>query len=213
MRGRTAVVLEAVGDDYDVYSDGFGGVSASTGLATVLGWIGHEQQWRGGDSEILALLSPRATAVRTIYSTTDVEQAVRIGGKDRLAHRESFEHRQRRAFPERGKHLDVERRDRACDVLRESAKDEAIALLNAELDKNGYAALRKGRTLVICTKEEAKKRELPVKSGNRPEDIPKNAEMVTQIIPVRFISRDHLVANKRAAGRKKDLADLEALGE
>jgi hypothetical protein len=32
-------------------------------------------------------------------------------------------------------------------------------------------------------------------------------------VPVRFISRDHLVTNKRAAGRKKDLADLEALGE
>ena len=32
-------------------------------------------------------------------------------------------------------------------------------------------------------------------------------------VPVRFIGRDHLVMNKRAAGRKKDLADLEALGE
>jgi len=32
-------------------------------------------------------------------------------------------------------------------------------------------------------------------------------------IRVRFISRKHFVANKRAIGRKKDLADLEALGE
>src|SRR5262249_39056868 len=31
-------------------------------------------------------------------------------------------------------------------------------------------------------------------------------------VPVRFISRNHLVTNKRAIGRKKDLADLEALG-
>ena len=32
-------------------------------------------------------------------------------------------------------------------------------------------------------------------------------------VPVRFIARNHLIMNKRAAGRKKDLADLEALGE
>ena len=32
-------------------------------------------------------------------------------------------------------------------------------------------------------------------------------------VPVRFIGRAHLVANKRASGRKKDIADLEALGE
>jgi len=32
-------------------------------------------------------------------------------------------------------------------------------------------------------------------------------------VPVRFISRDHFLINKRAAGRKKDLADIEALGE
>jgi len=32
-------------------------------------------------------------------------------------------------------------------------------------------------------------------------------------VPVRFIGRHDFVVNKRAAGRKKDLADLEALGE
>jgi hypothetical protein len=32
-------------------------------------------------------------------------------------------------------------------------------------------------------------------------------------IPTRFIGRDQLIANKRALGRKRDLADLEALGE
>ncbi len=67
-------------------------------------------------------------------------------------------------------------------------REEALDLLNSALDKNGYTAVRNGRTLTIWTKDEAKKRDLPVKSGNRPEDIPKNDEMVTQIIPVRFIS-------------------------
>lgn len=32
-------------------------------------------------------------------------------------------------------------------------------------------------------------------------------------VPVHYIGREKYVANKRAAGRKKDLADLEALGE
>jgi hypothetical protein len=32
-------------------------------------------------------------------------------------------------------------------------------------------------------------------------------------IPVAYIGRDQIVANKRALGRKRDLADLEALGE
>ncbi len=31
--------------------------------------------------------------------------------------------------------------------------------------------------------------------------------------PVSFISREDLVANKKATGRKKDAADIEALGE
>ena len=32
-------------------------------------------------------------------------------------------------------------------------------------------------------------------------------------LPVAFLGREQLIANKRASGRKKDLADLEALGK
>lgn len=32
-------------------------------------------------------------------------------------------------------------------------------------------------------------------------------------LPVHYIGREDLIANKRALGRKKDLADLEAIGE
>jgi hypothetical protein len=32
-------------------------------------------------------------------------------------------------------------------------------------------------------------------------------------IPVFFIGREQFISNKRALGRKKDFADLEALGE
>ena len=74
-----SVVLEAVavddaaaqrcGGSYN--GDGYGGVSAATGLPTVLGWAGHQQQWRGGDAKALAELGPRCAAVDTIYSTTD----------------------------------------------------------------------------------------------------------------------------------------------
>jgi hypothetical protein len=38
------VVVEAIGGDYNEY----GHTSVYTGLPTVLGWPGHEEQWRGG---------------------------------------------------------------------------------------------------------------------------------------------------------------------
>lgn len=70
-----AVILEAVGPAYDTGGLGYAGVSAATGLATVMGWEGHEGQWRGGQPEILAEIGPRAADVATIYSTPDVELA------------------------------------------------------------------------------------------------------------------------------------------
>ncbi|GCE23365.1 DUF2298 domain-containing protein [Dictyobacter kobayashii] len=38
----TPVIVEAVGDDYT----GYARVSALTGLPTIMGWVGHEYQWR-----------------------------------------------------------------------------------------------------------------------------------------------------------------------
>ena len=74
-------------------------------------------------------------------------------------------------------------------------RNEAVDLLNSVLNKNGYAAIRDGRTLTIVDKNDAKTREIPVKTGNNPDEIPKNAEIVTQIIPIRFVEARQLVSD------------------
>ena len=74
-------------------------------------------------------------------------------------------------------------------------RDEAVDLLNAVLNKNGYAAIREGRTLTIVDKNDAKNRDIPVKSGYNPEAIPNNAEIVTQIIPIRFVEARQRVSD------------------
>ncbi|HEY8477787.1 MAG TPA: DUF2298 domain-containing protein [Chloroflexota bacterium] len=64
LRERVAgrpVVLEAVGGDYTEY----GRVSAYSGLPTVLGWVGHELQWRGASPE----LTRRQQDVERMYTT------------------------------------------------------------------------------------------------------------------------------------------------
>ncbi|MBM3860112.1 MAG: hypothetical protein FJ395_10720 [Verrucomicrobia bacterium] len=71
-------------------------------------------------------------------------------------------------------------------------KDEAIDLLNSMLNKNGYAAIRNGRKLTIFSKTDAVRRDIPVKTGNDPEAVPKNDELVTQIIPIRFVEATQL---------------------
>ena len=72
-------------------------------------------------------------------------------------------------------------------------KDEAVDLLNSVLNKNGYAAIRDGRTLTIVDKNDAKTRDIPIKVSNDPDAIPKNDEIVTQIIPIRFVDAGDLV--------------------
>lgn len=75
------------------------------------------------------------------------------------------------------------------------SQNEALNILDTALTKNGLSALRNGRTLTIVSKETAKRRDIPVKSGNDPEVIPKNDEIVTQIIPIHFITAAQLVQN------------------
>lgn len=67
------------------------------------------------------------------------------------------------------------------------SKDEAVELLNSVLNRNGFAAIRHGRTLTIVNKDEAKTKDIPVILESDPDKIPKTDEMVTQIMPVKYI--------------------------
>lgn len=72
-------------------------------------------------------------------------------------------------------------------------KEEAVDVLNSVLAKNGFAALRNGRTLTIVSRDEAKKRDIPVRSGSDPAGIPKSDEFVTQILPIRYVNATQLI--------------------
>ena len=61
------VLLEAVGGSYSH----FGMVSASTGLPTLLGWPGHELEWRGSSEP----QAGRQEAVERAFTTTDPAEA------------------------------------------------------------------------------------------------------------------------------------------
>jgi type II secretory pathway component GspD/PulD (secretin) len=74
-------------------------------------------------------------------------------------------------------------------------RNEAVDLLNSVLNRNGYAAIREGQTLTILNKNDAKTSRIPVKIGNSPTNVPNNAEIVTQIIPIRFIDARQLVSD------------------
>lgn len=60
-------IAEAVGGSYT----NFGRISRLSGLPTVLGWIGHELQWRGGVEEI----GSRQQDIEKLYQTNDWEIA------------------------------------------------------------------------------------------------------------------------------------------
>jgi YYY domain-containing protein len=64
------VVAESIGGSYT----GYARISAHTGLPTVLGWPGHESQWRGGSEE----MGTREADIRTLYLTSNWEEAKRI---------------------------------------------------------------------------------------------------------------------------------------
>ncbi|MBA4420775.1 MAG: hypothetical protein C0391_06480 [Anaerolinea sp.] len=61
------VVLEAVGGSYS----GYARVATLTGQPNLLGWPGHESQWRGGGEE----MGSRQSDIETIYSTPDWQEA------------------------------------------------------------------------------------------------------------------------------------------
>ncbi|RYD45105.1 MAG: hypothetical protein EOP83_31005, partial [Verrucomicrobiaceae bacterium] len=75
--------------------------------------------------------------------------------------------------------------------------EETVDLLNSVLYEKGYTAIRNGRILKIVSRTNAPKRDLPVEMGSDPERIPRNDEMVTQILPLRFGEAAKLIENLR----------------
>jgi len=66
----TPVILEATGGSFTEY----GRVSSRTGLPTLLGWGGHELQWRGNYDEP----GKREPDINTIYSSMDIQQVLTL---------------------------------------------------------------------------------------------------------------------------------------
>jgi uncharacterized membrane protein len=93
-------VGEGAGFAYDTGGEGYAGVSASSGIPTVLGWPGHQFQWRNGDSATLALIPVRQADVDTIYSTLDVNQARNLLRQYNVSHVYVGELERRRYAPE-----------------------------------------------------------------------------------------------------------------
>ncbi len=69
-RAAPGVVAEAVGGSYTEFAR----VSTYSGQPTVLGWPGHESQWRGGYNE----MGTRDADIRTLYTTSNWEQTQAI---------------------------------------------------------------------------------------------------------------------------------------
>ena len=68
-------IVEAVGGSYSYYNGiDYERISTHTGLPTVLGWIGHELQWRGGTEE----MGNRDSDIKVLYSTSDWQEALAI---------------------------------------------------------------------------------------------------------------------------------------
>jgi YYY domain-containing protein len=77
-RGGRPVVLEAIGGDYEEFAR----VSTFSGLPTVLGWVGHELQWRGHLDEY----SRRQQDVEAVYQSAERDEALRILGRYRVSY-------------------------------------------------------------------------------------------------------------------------------
>ena len=60
---KYGVIAEAVGGSYS----GFARIATFSGMPNVLGWPGHEMQWRGGVREI----GNRESDIRMLYETND----------------------------------------------------------------------------------------------------------------------------------------------
>lgn len=79
-KGQGDVIAEAVGNDYDA---SVSRISAATGMPTILGWEGHENQWR---NKICKPCAGRRNDVNELYQTTDPARFRQILDKYRVTY-------------------------------------------------------------------------------------------------------------------------------
>ena len=65
-----AIIAEAIGGSYSEFAR----ISTHTGFSTVLGWPGHELQWRGGHE----LQGSRVQDMANLYTTNSCQEASEI---------------------------------------------------------------------------------------------------------------------------------------
>jgi type II secretory pathway component GspD/PulD (secretin) len=75
------------------------------------------------------------------------------------------------------------------------SKEEAVDLLKHVLNDNGYTVIQDGKILTIISTFEAKKSEIPVKKFRTVDEIPRNTDVATYVIPVHTLNPIALVRN------------------
>ena len=86
--------------------------------------------------------------------------------------------------------------------------EDAISLLNTVLKEKGFVGIRTGKILKIVKLEEAKKRNIPVHTGGDPTKVEANDEVITQVIPIKYV--DAVQLKKDFAPLMPSYADLSA---
>ncbi|MBN2843526.1 MAG: type II secretion system secretin GspD [Sedimentisphaerales bacterium] len=86
--------------------------------------------------------------------------------------------------------------------------DQALDLINSVLKENEFAVVRTGNILKVVLLSEAKQMNIPVRSGNVPENISPTDEIVTHIIPIKFA--DAVKLKDDLAGLLPEYADFTA---
>lgn len=73
--------------------------------------------------------------------------------------------------------------------------NQAITLINSILKEKGLTTVLTGKVLKVVTVEQAKTESLPVYSGRDPEAVVPSDDIVTYVIPVRYVTADALREN------------------
>jgi len=76
--------------------------------------------------------------------------------------------------------------------------DEAVSLINSILKEKGLTTVLTGKVLKVVTVEKAKTESLPVFSGRDPNAVVPSDDVVTYVVPVRYVTADALKENLAA---------------